>query len=225
MTSTTLITLLLLAITAAVSPFSLVAFSLVLATDRGPRNGIAFICGWITTVTLIGVGMSLLGANVQVNSSNTAGKWTLAFELALGVVLILVWFRRRFRPHPKKEVVEKPAKPEPAWQRRIATMGYGGAFVTGGAVQTWPVMIAAAADILRLDLGAAQSLAWMIAFAVSTTAGIVVLEVLAWRSPNSAADRLDRIRSYIDNHRDSVLNYLYLLGGLWLFFRGLLGLV
>jgi len=225
MTSTTLTTLLLLAITAAVSPFSLVAFSLVLATDRGPRNGIAFICGWITTVTLIGVGMSLLGANVQVNSSNTAGKWTLAFELALGVVLILVWFRRRFRPHPKKEVVEKPAKPEPAWQRRIATMGYGGAFVTGGAVQTWPVMIAAAADILRLDLGAAQSLAWMIAFAVSTTAGIVVLEVLAWRSPNSAADRLDRIRSYIDNHRDSVLNYLYLLGGLWLFFRGLLGLV
>jgi hypothetical protein len=139
----------------------------------------------------------------------------------LGVVLIIAWARRRFRPHEKVEVIDKPAKPEPAWQRHIATMGYPGAFVTGGAVQTWPVMIAAASDILRLDLGGAASLAWMFAFALSTTAGIVVLEVLAWRSPSSAVDRLNRIRSYIDNHRDSVLNWLYLIVGLWLFFRAL----
>ena len=125
-TSSALVSLLILALTAAVSPFSLVAFSLVLATDRGPRNGIAFICGWVTTVTLIGVVMSLIGENADVNSSNTAGKWTLALELAIGVVLILAWARRRFRPHEKKEVVEKPAKPEPAWQRHIATMGYAG---------------------------------------------------------------------------------------------------
>jgi hypothetical protein len=224
-TSTTLSTLLVLAITAALSPFSLIAFSLVLATDRGPRNGIAFIFGWITTVTLIGVAMALVGANVDVNSDNTAGKWTLALELALGVVMVLVWAQRRFRPHEKKVVVEKPAKPEPAWQRRIATMGYPGAFITGGAVQTWPVMIAAANDILRLGLPGPQSLAWMFAFAIATTGGIVVLEVLAWRAPESAADRLNRIRAYVDGHRDSVLNMLYLVVGLWLFFRGLLGLL
>jgi hypothetical protein len=29
------------------------------------------------------------------------------------------------------------------------------------------------------------------------------------------------MRSYIDNHRDSVLNWLYLIVGLWLFFRAL----
>ena len=66
MTGSTLGTLLVLALTAALSPFSLVAFSLVLATDRGPRNGVAFICGWITTVTLIGVAMSFLGSSVSV---------------------------------------------------------------------------------------------------------------------------------------------------------------
>ena len=225
MTSSTLVSLLLLAVTAAASPFSLVAFSLVLATDRGPRNGIAFICGWVTTIVLIGVVMALIGGNVDVNSSNTAGKWTLALELALGVLLVAAWARRRFRPHEKAEVVEKVAKPEPAWQRHISTMGYPGAFVTGGAVQTWPVMIAAAADILRLGLGAGANLAWMFAFALSTTAGIVVLEVLAWRSPSSAGERLDRIRSYIDGHRDSVINWLYLAGGLWLSFRALLGLL
>src|SRR6185436_14582406 len=106
MTTSTLTSLLILAFTAAASPFSLIAFSIVLATDRGPRNGIAFICGWITTVTLIGVVMSVIGANVEIHTSNKAGKWVLALELALGTVLILAWARRRFRPHPKKVVVE-----------------------------------------------------------------------------------------------------------------------
>jgi len=223
--SSTLSTLLVLAITAALSPFSLVAFSLVLATDRGPRNGIAFILGWITTVTLIGVAMSVIGANVEINEDNTAGKWTLALELALGLVMIVVWARQRYRPRAKTVEVDKPPKPEPAWQRKINTMGYVGAFFTGGAVQTWPVMIAAANDIVRLGLPGPQALAWMFAFALATTAGIVVIEVLAWRAPESAADRLNRIRSYVDGHRDSVLNMIYLVVGLWLTFRGLLGLL
>jgi len=144
----------------------------------------------------------------------------------LGVGLIFLWVRRRFRPNPKPAVVvETEPKPMPAWQRKIGTMGYAGAFVAGGAVQTWPVMIAAAAEILRLNLGGAESLAWMFVFALATTAGIVVLEVLAWRSPGSATARLQRIRDYVDGHRDAVLNWAFLVGGLWVFFRGLLGLL
>jgi len=214
---------LVLAITAALSPFSLVAFSLVLATERGTKNGFAFILGWITTVTLIGVVADLIGSSVTVTTSNTPGAWTLALELAMGVVLIFAWIRRRFRPRPKPEVVE--IKPEPAWQRRIATMGYPGAFVIGGLVQTWPVMIAAAAQLVRLNLSSAATILWMFAFAVATTAGIVVLEILAIRSPGSAADRLNRIRSYVDDHRDSVINWAYLVGGLWLAIKAAMGLL
>jgi hypothetical protein len=227
MTGSTLSTLLLLAVTAALSPFSLIAFSLVLATGRGPRNGVAFIFGWIVTVMLIGVGVAWLGDATTVKPSTTAGKWTLSLELALGVVLIIVWFRRRYRANdpPPHQSEARATAPQPAWQRRLSKMGYGGAFVAGGLVQTWPVMIAAGLEIARLDLGAGASLTWMFAFAVATTGGLVVLEILAWRSPGSAAERLDRIRGYVDDHRDAVLNALYLVAGLWLFFRGLLGLV
>lgn len=104
-------------------------------------------------------------------------------------------------------------------------MGYGGAFVAGGLVQTWPVMIAAALEIARLDVDGPVKVGWMLLFAIATTAGIVVLEVLAWRAPESAADRLDRIRAYVATHRDAVINWLFLLGGLWLFFRGLFGVL
>jgi len=52
----------------------------------------------------------------------------------------------------------------------------------------------------------------------------VVLEILAIRNPGTAAGRLVEIRAYVDNHRDSVINWAYLLGGLWLIYRALIGL-
>jgi hypothetical protein len=221
--SSTFFSLLVYAAVAAASPFSLLAFGLVLATDRGTRNGVAFIFGWITTVMLIGIAMAVLGDSYTVTPKNAPGAWTLALELALGVVVLIAWLRRR-RSAPSEPTVAE-AKPEPGWQRRITTMRTPGAFVLGGALQTWPVMIAAATELLRSDLGATARLTWMFVFAVATTTGIVVLEVLAVGTPGSARLRLDRMRTYIDDHRDAVVNYLYLLGGLWLFFRGLLGLL
>jgi threonine/homoserine/homoserine lactone efflux protein len=220
--TTTSGSLLILVITAAASPFSLVAFGLVLATDRGPRNGVAFILGWITTVTLIGVATAALGESIHITNNNAPGAWTLALEIALGVVLLLAWIRRRFRPQEKPEVVVE--KPQPAWQKKIDSMGYVGAFILGGAVQTWPVMIAAAAEISRRDLSGGEKLLLMVLFAVATTAGIVILEILAIRQPGSAAARLDKMRNYIDNHRDSVINWAFLVGGMWLAIRGVIGL-
>jgi hypothetical protein len=227
-TSSALATLAVLAFTAAASPFSLVVFSLVLATDRGAKNGIAFILGWIVTVELIGLVTISLGEAIDVPTSTTAHVWFLALELALGTLLIIIWIRRRFRHRPAEDIdpkPAKPAKPEPAWQRRIATMGFLGAFVLGGATQTWPAMIAAGAEIGSLDISLSKALAWMFLFALATTAGIVVLEILAIRHPGTAAARLDRIRRYVDEHRDNVINWLYLFAGLVLAYRGIIGII
>ena len=103
-------------------------------------------------------------------------------------------------------------------------MGYVGAFVLGGATQTWPVMIAGGAEIATLDISFAEAMSWVVLFALVTTLGIDVLEVLAIRSPGSAAGRLERIRRYVSDHRDGVINWAYLLGGLVLLYRGLLGI-
>jgi len=223
-TGSSLLTLLVLAATAAISPFSLVVFSLVLASDRGARNGVAFILGWIVTVTLIGAVMIALGDAINVPTRTGARKWFFALQLALGTVLILLWLRRRVRRRDPKPELPKPTGKTPGWQRRIATMGFLGAFVLGGATQTWPVMIAAGAEVATLDIPVAAAMAWIVLFAIVTTAGIDVLEVLAIRSPGTAAARLDRIRSYVEHHRDSVINWLVLLGGLVLVFRGVIGL-
>jgi hypothetical protein len=233
-------TLLVLAITAAIAPFGLIAFSLVLATDRGTRNGVAFILGWITTVVIICAVCIAVGGAVEVNEGGTSGDVTLGIQIGLGAVLLMLWVRRRVRAHlgisdaevpdaldpvavPEPE--PEPDKPPPAWQRRIASMGVVGAFVLGGALQPWPIMIAGGAEIAQGKIGDATAVLVAMLFAIGSAVGIIVLEVLALRSPGSAAARLDRIRAYVDHHRDSVISWALLIGGLWMIGRGIYGLL
>ncbi len=147
----------------------------------------------------------------------------LGFQIALGVVLLLMWFRRRLQG-PGAQAAGSEPKAEPAWQRRLDSIGYLGAFVLGGAVQTWPVMLGGVLEIAANDANTVSSLLALFVFACATATGIGILEVLAWRSPTSAPARLDRIRTYIDSHRFAVLNWIMLLGGVWLVGRGLIGL-
>jgi hypothetical protein len=215
-------TLAVLALTAAASPFSLIAFSLLLATRRGPRNGVAFILGWLTTVMLFGVLALVVGGSIKVSEGGTPSDAVLGFQIALGVVLLLMWFRRRLQgPHAS---VDAGPRAEPAWQQRLDSIGYLGAFVLGGAVQTWPVMIGGVLEIAANDTNTVSSLVALFVFACATATGIAILEVLAWRNPASAPARLNRIRTYVDSHRYAVINWIMVGGGLWLIGRGLIGL-
>lgn len=231
-------TMLVLILTAVVSPFSLIAFSLVLATDRGPKNGIWFIFGWIVTVFAICMVSVAIGGAADSSSNSTSSDVTFGIQIALGAVLLMMWIRRRIRariglPDPlaadleAAEAAEAPAadKPEPAWRRKIATMKAPGAFVMGGATQTWPVMIAGGAEIAHAGLSTTDAVVVSLAFALATTIGIVILEVLAWRNPASAPERLHAIENYVATHRDSVMSWILLIGGLYLLGRGIYGVV
>jgi hypothetical protein len=233
-------TLVVLAVTAAIAPFGLIAFSLVLATDRGTRNGVAFIVGWIATVVAICAVCVALGGAADVDQGGTSGDVTLGIQIGLGAVLLMLWVRRRVRarlgltdadvpdeldPVPVPEADPEPEKPPPAWQRRIASMGVVGAFVLGGALQPWPIMIAGGAEIAQAGVAATAAILVAVLFAVGSAVGIIVLEGLALRSPGSAAARLVSIRSYVDTHRDSVITWALLVGGLWLMARGVYGIL
>src|SRR6478609_9048626 len=243
MTGGTWSTLAVLALTAAITPFGLIAFSLLLATPRGTKNGVAFILGWITTVVAIDIVCLVLGNAAEVDSGGAPGDVTLGIMIGLGSVLLMLWVRRRIRrdlgvpaevAQSELEQLEQfeapateapPAKPPPAWQRRIGSIGVVGAFVLGGALQPWPIMIAGGAEIAQVHIPTAEAVLVIVLFAVSSAVGIIVLEVLAIRSPGSAAARLEQIRTYVDTHRDSVVNWALLIGGLWLIGRGVIGLV
>lgn len=242
MTGGTWSTLAVLALTAAITPFGLIAFSLLLATPRGTKNGVAFILGWIATVIAIDVVCLVLGNAAEVDEGGAPGDVTLGIMIGLGSVLLMLWARRRIRhrlaipaavtPSELDELgrletpaVAEPAKPPPAWQRKMGSIGVVGAFVLGGALQPWPVMIAGGAEIAQVQIPTAEAIAVIVLFAVASAGGIIVLETMALRSPGSAAARLERIQNYVATHRDSVISWALLIGGLWLIGRGVIGLV
>jgi hypothetical protein len=247
MTAGTWSTLLVLALTAAIAPFGLIAFSLLLATGRGTKNGVAFILGWITTVVIIGIVCLAVGNAAEVDTGGAPGDVTLGIMIGLGSVLLMMWARRRVRsklgvpeitPTELEELEQleaaqaetpgkddAPAKPPPAWQRKIGSIGIVGAFILGGALQPWPIMIAGGAEIAQVQIPTAEAVAVILVFAIAGAMGIIALEVLALRHPGSAAARLEKIQDYVATHRDSVINWALLIGGLWLIGRGIVGIV
>ena len=95
----------------------------------------------------------------------------------------------------------------------------------GGALQPWPVMIAGGAEIAQVQIPTAEAVLVILLFAIASAGGIIVLEIMALRSPGSAAARLEKIQNYVATHRDSVISWALLIGGLWLIGRGIIGLV
>jgi hypothetical protein len=242
MTGGTWSTLAVLALTAAITPFGLIAFSLLLATPKGTKNGIAFILGWIATVILIDIVCLVLGNAAEVDQGGAPGDVTLGIMIGLGSVLLMLWARRRVRaklgvPDITPSEIEQleqfespstdaePAKPPPAWQRKMGSIGVIGAFILGGALQPWPIMIAGGAEIAQVQIPTAEAVLVIVLFAIASAGGIIVLEIMALRSPGSAAARLEKIQNYVATHRDSVISWALLIGGLWLIGRGIIGLV
>jgi hypothetical protein len=215
--------LLLLTITAAITPLGLIAFSLVLASNHAMRNAIAFIAGWVLTIALIAIATAQVASTVTFSNNNAPGQAASIVSVVAGFVLI-TWGMHR-RRHTIDTSTNSLPKPEPAWELRVKTMGVIGAFVLGFLVQPWVIVTGTVADILSTDASATATLIALLSFAVGSILGFVVLLTLAIRHPGSATVRLDKIRNYVDNHRNSVINWLLLITALWLVVRGLVSLV
>ena len=233
-------TLAVLALTSAIAPFGLIAFSLVLATERGTRNGIAFILGWIATVMAIDAVVLIVGGAVEVDRGGTPGDVTLGIEIGLGAVLFTMWVRRPRPPPtgPRRTRRARHARSGPHRDRGAHTGQAPAGVATphrvhggGRCVRARRRAPAVAdhdrrgrgdrADRHRNRRGAARRVALRDRFgrrdhrARGARRG----------TPGSAAARLDRIRTYVETHRDSVVNWALLIGGLWLVGRGVAGLV
>ena len=86
-------------------------------------------------------------------------------------------------------------------------------------------MLAGVAEITHLGMSTDEAVLWLFLFACATVTGVVILDVLALRSPGSAKARLDQITGYVDAHRNTVISWILLGGGIWLTARGVIGLV
>ena len=200
--------LLLIGLGVTLEPFPLTAFILILSSEKGTRKGLAFILGWLACLVLVIAAVVLVTGGKPPASSTAQSVAVLAVKLALGVVLILFavrqWRRRGRQSKP------------PAWMASLDRMSLWAAAGLAAFLQPWALVAAGAATVAQAKLSGAASYLVLMAFCLLATSSFLYLELYATFAPAAAGARLDRMRTWLDTHRDQLIIGISLLLGFWL---------
>ncbi len=200
--------LLLIGLAIALEPFPLMAFILVLSTEKGTRKGLAFILGWLACLVVVIAAVLLTTGDKPPKPQTAPSTAALAVKLALGTVLILLAVRQQRR-------MGRPRKP-PGWMTRLDRLSLWAAAGLAVFLQPWTLVAAGAATVVQAKLSNAGDWVTLVAFCLLGTSSFLYLELYAAFAPAAATARLERMRTWLDTHQDQVIILVLLLLGFWL---------
>ena len=201
--------LVIIGLAITLEPLTIVAFILLLASQRGTWKGLAYILGW--TACLVAVIAAVLSATGgRPPRPHTAPSTAvLVVKALLGILLIWVGIRRRRRRG-------LPRKP-PTWMGWLDRMSPWAAVGFGAFMQPWSLVAIGAATVVQAKLSTAGDWLALVMFCLLATSSFLVMELYAVLSPEAAGARLGRVRTWIDSHMDQAIIIGSLaLGGLLL---------
>jgi threonine/homoserine/homoserine lactone efflux protein len=200
--------LLLIGLAITLEPFPVTAFILILSAEQGTRKGLAFILGWLACLIVVIAAVVLVTGGNPPRPSTAPSTAALAVKLALGIVLILFAVRQWRR-------MGRPRKP-PTWMARLDRLSLWAAAGLAAFLQPWALVAAGAATVTQAKLSGAVDYLVLMLFVLLATASFLYLELYAAFAPAAAGARLERLRKWLDTHRDQVIIVLSLLVGFWL---------
>ncbi|MGW2822448.1 GAP family protein [Streptomyces sp. NPDC001443] len=208
--------LLILGLAIALNPFPVTGFVLVLSARGGIWNGLAFVSAWLACfVGIIAVVLLVTGGQPPPPRSppSTAA---LAAKLAIG--LGLVWYaehaRRRMGTRPKSS----------GTMSRVDRINPWSAAGLALLLQPWGCVAAGAATVVQADLSHAAAYAALFGYCLLASSSLLTMEIYATFAPEAAAERLGKLRVWLEGHKDQTIVAVCLLAGLWLVARSLYGL-
>jgi hypothetical protein len=218
--SSALASVVVLGIGCAANPWGIMIAILLLDARRGHGIVWAYVLAWTGAISVVLVALLAgFGAVFESgsDSANTAVSWV---ELALGVVLIGFGVRRFLGSRGE----EAPAE-TPRWLRAIENLSYPAAFLLGIYSATYPLVIAAAGEILRADPSSAKTTALVVLFIVLGSSSVAGVAALGTFAPSRSAAFLERMRVWVTAHNRAVITTIVLVLGGYLAARGLQGLL
>ena len=195
----------------AVDPLPLMAFFVVLPSQRGVRKGAAFVSGWLVSMGIVVAVTVLATGNSPPRPDTVPSLAGLAVKIAIGVFLVRVAVR-----HYRAMGRPKPPKKPPKWQAQVDTMSPWFALGLAPALQPWGLIAAGAATVLEAKLSSAGSYLVMILYCVLASSTYLAMEIYAAFRPEQCQAFLARLRNWIDAHTDQVIIFGSLIVGLWL---------
>jgi threonine/homoserine/homoserine lactone efflux protein len=192
----------------ALEPFPLIAFLLILSSEKGTRKGLAFILGWLACLVVVIGAVVLLTGGKPPAPATAPSTAVLAIKLALGVVLILYAVRQERRR-------SLPRKP-PAWMGRLDEATPWAAAGLAAFLQPWTLVAAGAATVSQAKLSNVWEWLILLLFCLLATSSFLYLELSAAFRPAAADALIKKLRSWLDTHQDQVIIVISLLLGFWL---------
>jgi hypothetical protein len=189
-------------------PLTIVAFILILSSEKGIWKGLAFILGWAACLVAVIAVTILLTGGKPPKPNTPPSNAALIVKAALGALLIWVGFRQRRR-------IGQPRK-QPAWMARLDHLSPWSAAGLGVFLQPWSLVAAAAATVVQAKLSTAGDWLALVMFCLLATSSFLVLELYTAFRPEAAGVRMEQMRQWIDRHQDQAIVIGALLVGAWL---------
>ena len=217
-----LTSVILLGLACAANPWGIMMAVLLLNAKRGLWVVWAFVAAWIAAISVT-MALLLLGFGSTSTSASTTSKAVSIVEIVIGLALLGFGARsllkaRRAKSSPPTEDAEQK---QPGWLRAIAEISIVGAFLLGIYSATYPVVVAAAGEILRADVSAADQTTLAVIFVIVGSSTVIAVAALGTFAPSRSEAFLARMRAWLTVHNSEVLTAILLLFGVALISRGI----
>jgi len=205
----------------AVSPLAIVAIILILATPRGPLNGLLFTVGWVLGLAALGAVMLVIGGPGGASTHHHPATWVGALHLALGVLLVL-FGAREWRRRPRD-----PAQAQlPTWMAAIdrftplKILGLGLA-LSAANLKNAPLTISAGASISSAGIPVPQQIVTLAIFVIIASLGVLAPLAVYLIMGERAKRVLGNWRDWAVQHNVVVMAVLFFVLGLKLIGDGI----
>jgi hypothetical protein len=211
--------LLALGLLTSVTPWGIVAVIVLLTSKAGPRSAIAFVCGWVASILLVGGIIIGLYRGTHSKPGSSATNAMLGVQFTLGVLLLTLAARKWSR-----RITVDPSADEPRWLKALDRMRPIVAFGFGMFWVNLVFVVAAALAVADAKLSPADTILAYLFYALLATLGVAAILAVYYANRARAQTRLARMRSWLTRNNTGVVSAVAAAIGLVFIVRALIAL-
>ena len=201
------------AVAIALSPIPIVGVVLMLNTPAGPTEGIAFLAGWVLSLTLAGAVLLLLASGGGASESAGPSDWVSIVKIVLGLLLLRV-AQRQWRGRPRGD-----SEPElPSWMKTIDSFNPAKAAGMGALLavvnpKNLLLLVGGAAAIAQTGASAGDQAVALAVFIVIATIGVAAPIAIKFLMGERATELLGRLHEWMVRENATIMAVICLLIG------------
>lgn len=223
---TVLIQSLILASGGIVSIGSIMIVILLLISDKGWRNGLGYMLGYVSAYTVIGISVVVLSYNYTTSETPSDNPNLMMPILLILMGCLLLWLTQR---NWRKEPTTEESKP-PRLFAILDKITPIRAFLFGAVVSTiniknLAIFLSAVSVLLVSDLVLSTKIVIVLLDVLVFCASVIVPVAIYLLFPATAEERLTSLKHTLESYSRPISIWIPLVFGLIFLFRGLTGLI